>query len=473
MAQAVVAQETAVGHRVGHGQSVAVDGGVPGGPSARSLLLHEPLEALVIDGEALAAQDVLGQVHGKAVGVVQPEGHVPGQRLSVALAQFSQRILQQDQPLVQGVGEARLFGLDRLFDAFRVGPHLVVGFSQYPGHRLHQPVQERLLEPQEPPVAGRPPEQPAQHVAAAVVARKHPVGDEKAHRPGVVGDDAKRDVRVGVLAVGLARQLLGGGDDVAEQVHVVVREDPLQHRGSALEPHAGVHVFGRQIVEQAVGVPVVLDEDEVPELDVAGAVGVDGAHMARLAGVVAGLGTPVHVDLAARTAGAGVAHLPEVVLLVETLHVAGRQAADAAPQPLGLVVVAEHGGVELVLGESPFLREKLPGPGDGLFLVVVAEGPVPQHLEKGVVVGVPAHRFQVVVLAADAQALLGTGGALERGPLDSEEDVLELDHARVGEQQGRVLVRHQRRALHHRVGLVLEEVEEAVANLFSGRHDAH
>ena len=32
------------------------------------------------------------------------------------------------------------------------------------------------------------------------------------------------------------------------------------------------------------GVAVVLDEDEVPELDVAGAVGVDGAHMAGLAG---------------------------------------------------------------------------------------------------------------------------------------------------------------------------------------------
>ena len=274
-------------------------------------------------------------------------------------------------------------------------------------------------------------------------------------------------------AVGLAGQFLGGGDDVVEQVHVVVGEDPLQHRGNALEPHAGVHMPGRQVVEGSFGVAVVLDEDEVPELDVAGAVAVDGTDVAGIVRVVAGFGTPVQVDLAARTAGAGVAHLPEVVLLVETLHPARGQAADAAPQPLGLVVVAEYGGVELVLGESPFLREKLPGPCDGLFLVVVAEGPVPQHLEEGVVVGVPAHRFQVVVLAADAQALLGTGGALERGPLDSKEDVLELDHARVGEQQGRVLLRHQRRALHHRVGLVLEEVEEAVANLFSGRHDAH
>ena len=198
MAQAVVAQKTAPGQRVGDVQAVAVDRGLPCGPGPRALLFHQPLETLMIDSDALAAQDVLGQVHGKAVGVVQAEGHVSGQRLLVGLAQLRQRILQQHEPLVQGVGEARLLGLDDLFDAFRVGPHLAVGVSQHRGHRLYQPEQERLLEAQEPPVAGRPPEQPAQHVAAAVVARQHAVGNEKAHRPSVVGDDAKRDVRLGI-----------------------------------------------------------------------------------------------------------------------------------------------------------------------------------------------------------------------------------------------------------------------------------
>ena len=166
-----------------------------------------------------------------------------------------------------------------------------------------------------------------------------------------------------------------------------------------------------------MGVAVVLDEDEVPELDVAGAVGVDRAHMPRFPHVVAGLGAPVQVDLATRPTGSGVAHLPEVVLLLEALHPLGRQAGNAMPQLLGLIVGAEHRGVELVLGQPPYPGEKLPGPGDGLFLVVVAEGPVPEHFEEGVMVGVPPHRLQVVVLAADSQALLGAGGALERGLL--------------------------------------------------------
>ena len=321
-------------------------------------------------------------------------------------------------------------------------------------------------------MARGPPEQPAQHVAAAVVARQHAVGDERADRAGVVGDDAEGDVPLGAVAVSLARQFLGGADDFAEQVHVVVGEDSLEHRGDALEAHAGVHVLGRQFVQLASGVAVVLDEHQVPQLDVARAAGVHGAHVARLALEVAGLKAPVQVDLAARPARSGIAHLPEVVLLVETLHALRRQAADAVPQGFRLVVVAEHRGVEPVLGQPPFAGQQVPGPVDGLLLVVVAEGPVAEHFEEGVVVGVPAHRLQVVVLAADAQALLGAGGALERWPLHPQEDVLELDHPRVGEEQGGVLLRHQRRALNHRVGLVLEEVEEAVANRFAGRHDA-
>ena len=48
---------------------------------------------------------------------------------------------------------------------------------------------------------------------------------------------------------------------------------------------------------------------------------------------------------------------------------------------------------------------------DGLALEVVAEGPVAEHLEEGVVVGVAPHLLEVVVLARDADALLGVGGA--------------------------------------------------------------
>ena len=84
---------------------------------------------------------------------------------------------------------------------------------------------------------------------------------------------------------------------------------------------------------------------------------------------------------------------------------------DLAPQGVGLVVGGVDGGVELLLGQLPDACEQLPGPADGLPLVVVAERPVAEHLEEGVVVGVASDLLEIVVLAADAQHLLAVGGA--------------------------------------------------------------
>lgn len=46
-----------------------------------------------------------------------------------------------------------------------------------------------------------------------------------------------------------------------------------------------------------------------------------------------------------------------------------------------------------------YLGEQLPGPGNGLLLEVVTEGPVAKHLKEGVVVVVLADIVQIVVLA--------------------------------------------------------------------------
>ena len=79
----------------------------------------------------------------------------------------------------------------------------------------------------------------------------------------------------------------------------------------------------------------------------------------------AGLGTKVVMDFRARAARAGLAHLPEVVLFVQAEDAALRNAGDFLPQPLGVVILAKDGDVELVLGNREFLGEQLPGEGDG------------------------------------------------------------------------------------------------------------
>ena len=120
----------------------------------------------------------------------------------------------------------------------------------------------------------------------------------------MVGDHLQRR-RVQIGGGGLAR---GGGDEVPEQVDLVVAVHTLQHRGDALQPHAGVDARPRQRMQHTRLVAVVLHEDVVPDLDVAVTVLVCTTR--RPAGDV----RPVVVkDLGAGATGAGVAHHPEVV----------------------------------------------------------------------------------------------------------------------------------------------------------------
>src|SRR5207244_10875015 len=94
------------------------------------------------------------------------------------------------------------------------------------------------------------------------------------------------------------------------------------------------------------------------------------------------------VDLRARAARTGVAHLPEVVLAAEAEDALGTR-ADLDPQPRRLLV---GGGVRVAfenaepepLGiELGDVGDELPGELHGVFLGVAAEGKVAEPSEEG------------------------------------------------------------------------------------------
>ncbi len=126
----------------------------------------------------------------------------------------------------------------------------------------------------------------------------------------------------------------------------------------------------------------------------------------------------------------------------------------------------EYGGVELGLVDLVHLGEEFPGPVDGLGLEIVPEAPVAQHLEHRVVASVVAHRLQVVVFAAHAEALLAVGGAAELGSGVAQENILELVHPRVREHEGGVVLDDHRSTGHDGMPLGSEEVQVLLANLF-------
>ena len=146
------------------------------------------------------------------------------------------------------------------------------------------------------------------------------------------------------------------------------------------------------------------------------------------------------------------------------------QAGDLLPQLERLVVVGIDGDQQPVRRQAEFLGDQLPGELDGAFLEIIAEREIAEHLEEGVVARGVADIVEVVVLAAGAHAFLRGRRARIGALFQAGEDVLELHHAGIGEHQGRVVARHERRRRHDLVPVAREIAEEARPDIVDAAH---
>jgi hypothetical protein len=279
----------------------------------------------------------------------------------------------------------------------------------------------------------------------------------------VVGDHAVADapLAVRILASGFG----AGQDQRAQRVCIVVVVLALQDGGEAFQAQAGVDRGPRQRDARAGRTLLVLHEHQVPDLDEPVAI------LVRRAGRPAANGRAVVVeDLRTGPAGTGIAHAPKIVgggdaddpVIAEPRHL--------APDLRRRIVLGVDGDQQPVLRQAELPGHQFPGIRDGKLLEVVAEAEIPQHFEERMMARGVADIVQVVVLAAGADAFLRRGGADVGTPLLPGEDVLELHHAGVGEHQGRVIARHQRRAFDHLVPVAGKVVEEGGADVVAGGH---
>mmetsp|Transcript_12867 Transcript_12867/g.42976 ORF Transcript_12867/g.42976 Transcript_12867/m.42976 type:complete len:420 (+) Transcript_12867:1711-2970(+) len=407
---------------------------------------------------ALLGHD-LRQVQREAERTGKVEGVDAGEDLRRILLQSVGLLGEEAGALVDRAVKVALLALEDAHDGVAAPRQLREGAAE----RGHQSVDDarherpvRGLDSQKPlRVPHRAAQDAAQDVAAAQSVGHGAVGDGEGQRADVVRHHAVRHVDgPGVLGADAAAvrrreagELLDGGEERREDVGVVVGHLALEDGGEALKAHARVDVLVRQRL-QARGVAVVLDEDVVPDLQNVRVVEVDQVRRVAAADAVV-------VDLRAGAAGARVAHLPKVVAAVKGEDALGGHVLE--PDAPRLLVGGHARRAELVASEVCHVQsvrvqakghgEALPGHGDGLLLEVVAEAPVAQHLEEGVVVEVLAHVVEVVMLAARADALLRIRSALQLGHRRvwvhrAEEDGLVLVHARVGEEERWVLVGH-------------------------------
>src|SRR5690554_1608111 len=107
-------------------------------------------------------------------------------------------------------------------------------------------------------------------------------------------------------------------------------------------------MLGGQILRRAVGLPVILDKNQVPEFNIAPAVPVDAAGMAGHVAFFAMLRTHVIMDLRTRAARAGIPHLPEIIFVPEKQNPFRWDTGDLRPERRGLLVTVMDRGVEFL-----------------------------------------------------------------------------------------------------------------------------
>ena len=290
----------------------------------------------------------------------------------------------------------------------------------------------------------------------------------------MVGNHTHGDVRLLIVAVLLACYVSDGFQYRLEHVGVVVGGLSLQCAHQSLEAHAGVDNLGGKPFQAAVCLAVELHEHEVPDFNHLRVVFVHQLAAGYFALLF--FRTGVHMDFRTRTARSRITHFPEVIVFVAIQNVVFRQ--ELLPVRSGFVVAFqsffgatfEYGGVEVFGVEFQYIHQILPCPGDGFFLEVVAERPVAQHLEHGVVVGIVTYFLQVVVFSAYAKAFLRVSNSFVFRRVVAQNDIFKLVHSRIGEHQRGVILNHHRGRRHYLVTFTFEETLERVSDFVCSQH---
>ena len=145
----------------------------------------------------------------------------------------------------------------------------------------------------------------------------------------------------------------------------------------------------------------------------------------------------------AGTAGAGIAHGPEVICLTEPGDAVFRHPDIFMPDFSGFIVVQIDGYPEFVFIKTVPVGQQVPAEFNGLLLEIIPEREIAQHLKECMVSGCVSHVLQVIVFAAGPDTFLGRGGPDIAAFFFTEEGPLELNHTGIGKQQGRIIGWHE------------------------------
>ena len=178
----------------------------------------------------------------------------------------------------------------------------------------------------------------------------------------------------------------------------------------------------------------------------------------------------VDIDFRTGTAGAAIAHGPEIILFTHPDDALFWQACYFLPDGMRFIIVAEYRHPKLVCRQFQFAGYKFPGPGNGLTLEIIPEGKIPEHFKKCMMPRCAAHVFQIIVLSRNPQAFLAGCGPGVGSFLFAKKKLFELDHACIGKKQAGVIWRNYRSGSYNLVFVTKEKFKISTTNFIGSQH---
>ena len=140
------------------------------------------------------------------------------------------------------------------------------------------------------------------------------------------------------------------------------------------------------------------------------------------------------MNLGTRAARAGDPHFPKVFFFTEPQHLIPTYVGTFQPECFRFIILSEHSSPQFLFRHLPDVCQQLPRPVDSVPFIVITKRPVSQHLKQGLVIGILAYIFQVVVFAAGADYRLDVGSPFVRTRTGSQKHIFKLVHTSIGEQ---------------------------------------
>src|SRR5262245_35364106 len=181
------------------------------------------------------------------------------------------------------------------------------------------------------------------------------------------------------------------------------------------------------------------------------------------------MGAVVVKDFCTGTTWPGIAHLPEIVglKLLTSRFVADTndtflwQACHLLPNLKSFIVgvINGHHQSSGIDAQPVLARHEFPTEANSILFEVIAETEVTEHLEESMVPRRVTDVFQIVVFAAGTHTALRTRSTVVLTFVFAQENVFELNHPGICEQQCGIVPGHQRTGGHDLMALTAEVLE--------------